>query len=333
MIIVVISVVITINSLNKSKEETASDIVTAYNVSTTESTTAETTTQKVKLSESCDKILASGTYEGNTYELVATQEETYNDVVIKVGVIKNNEWLVPLTTDSPFINEDGSITYKKYKDGLYDYYHTKNIDDLDKATDSYYFVGNGCFFGYSEDLNKTIASEYPIYEVIYNVELDKTCKTAGYSNSYGSICLSNAFCIKTIGDENINSDKIVFHNYEDYYDNDFDVKVLDTNSMITKTIIDETTTDKWSGHVIGPLSNGLFAVGDSYDITAFYDEEGNKVIDMSEYDVDIYNYKDDNGKYPYFENGQFKFVTTNEAGNKYNMIIDKTGKVLSSIKQ
>lgn len=312
-----------------------------YTYTTEYTTIAETTTEKPKLSANYT-VLASGTEDnGDTYELVATQEESYNDVVIKIGVIKNNEWLVPLTTDIPFINEDGSITYYKHEDGSGRYYQTKNLDDLetDKVfiqIESFSFVGNGCFFGYSEDLSRRIFVNYPLYEIIYNAELGKACKTQAYYNSSGGgLSYANAFCVKTSEKEYINSNKIVFHNYsEDYYHNDFDVNILNTDTMTVNTIIDKTITEEWVGSdsIIGPLSDGLFAVGNNYDITGFYDEEGNNVIDMSEYDVDIHKCADDNGEYPYFKNGQFKFVTKNEAESKYQVVIDKTGKVLSSTK-
>lgn len=343
IITAVIAIIITVLFIYSSKSTSDDQYSTeqsTYGTAATEPTTIETTT-KPQLSLDYT-VLASGTENnGNTYELVATQEETYNDVVVKIGVIKNNEWLVPLTTDSPFINEDGSITYYKHEDGSGRYYQTKNLDDLetDKVfiqIESFSFVGNGCFFGYSEDLSRRIFVNYPLYEIIYNAELDKACKTQAYYNSSGGgLSYANAFCVKTSEKEYINSNKIVFHNYsEDYYHNDFDVNILNTDTMTVNTIIDKTITKEWVGSdsIIGPLSDGLFAVGNNYDITGFYDEEGNNVIDMSEYDVDIHKCADDNGEYPYFKNGQFKFVTKNEAESKYQVVIDKTGKVLSSTK-
>lgn len=48
-------------------------------------TIIETTSEVIKLSESCDKILATGSNKnGDFYELVANQEETYDDVKIKI---------------------------------------------------------------------------------------------------------------------------------------------------------------------------------------------------------------------------------------------------------
>lgn len=81
---------------------------------------ADKTTEQVteiKLSETCDAVLAEGTdVNGDYYELVATQEDTYNSTVIKIGVIKNNKWLVELSTDSPFLDVESGLLWS------YDYY-------------------------------------------------------------------------------------------------------------------------------------------------------------------------------------------------------------------
>ena len=65
---------------------------------------------ETKLSDSCDKILASG-YDANSnyYELVANEKEDYTGTKIEMGIIKNNEWVIPLTSNSPFISESGLL--------------------------------------------------------------------------------------------------------------------------------------------------------------------------------------------------------------------------------
>lgn len=304
---------------NSSKQESVDDDWNSYSEDytyTTEYTTiAETTTKKVNLSDSCDKVLASGSYNDDYYELVATQEETYSDVVVKIGVIKNNEWLVPLTTDIPFINEDGRIYTDHYYDHDASYENassTKNLDNI--SDDDYHFIGNGCFHIY----------ESRVGDIIYNAELDKELilpKSGGAGVDFYTLHLKKSL------DEYICSDKFIVEYYKD--SNYQDVRVLDTNTMEMNIIIENPECHD----VVGPLSDGLFAMGYDYgsSVNAFYNVDGNKVLDVSEYKIHYTN--DTHNEYPYFENGQFKFVTTNEAGTKYDMIIDKTGKVLSNTKQ
>ena len=302
LIIVAVTVAVVISVSNNSEIVSNSDIEDTYNTSTTSTTTTErtteNTTQKVSLSASCDKILASGTYEGNTYELVATQEETYNDVVIKVGVIKNNEWLVPLTTDSPLL--DGKYLIKQVG---FSFVITKNLKDLTQDNSTYSFIGNGCFYCSAT-------------RIVYNAEIDKELdldrgEEILYPHFYEDVC----------------SDKFILEYYED--DSYQYISVLDTNTMEMNIILE--STDYFGNRVLGPLADGFFAMGDIGSLKAFYDINGKKVLDVSEYEIQVAD--DTYGKSPYFENGQFKFVATNEAGTKYDMVIDKSGNVLSSVKQ
>lgn len=317
IITAVIAIIITVLCINSSKsknDDSHSTNQSTYSTTTTEPTTTEATT-KPQLSLDYT-ILASGTEDnGDVYELVATQEETYNDVVVKIGVIKNNEWLVPLTTDNPFINENGRIYTHYYYDHEASYdnaYSTKNLDNI--SDDDYHFIGNSCFYIY----------ESRVGDIIYNSELNKELvlpKSAGAGVDFYRIHLEKS------NDVYVCSDKFIVEYYED--SNYQDVRILDTNTMEMNIIIKNPEYH----NVVGPLSDGLFAMGyySSYKVSAFYDVDGNKVLDVSEYD--IHYPKDTYNEYPYFENGKFKFITTNEAGTKYDMIIDKTGKVLSSTKQ
>ena len=63
-----------------------------------------------QLSDECDKVLAEGyDQKNNHYQLVANETEDYDGTQITMGVIKNNKWLVEMTEDFPFINEQGLI--------------------------------------------------------------------------------------------------------------------------------------------------------------------------------------------------------------------------------
>lgn len=101
------------------EDETAAnnDDVFLDNTNTTQLT--DFTLPDERLSDTCDKVLAEGTdSDGSYYELVAVQEESATSVQVKIGVIKNNEWLVPLSADHPFIdNETGLLWYYKNRLG------------------------------------------------------------------------------------------------------------------------------------------------------------------------------------------------------------------------
>lgn len=315
--IITIFVIIGISSsiLNSSRQESVYDdrnnYTEDYTYTTEYTTIAETTTEKPKLSANY-KVLASGTEDNSdTYELVATQEETYNDVVVKIGVIKNNEWLVPLTIDSPFINEDGRIYTQHYYDQEAYSKSTKNLDNI--SDDDYHYIGNSCFYTYASRVG----------DIIYNSELNKELvlpESAGAGVDFYEIHLEKSY------DEYVCSDKYIVEYYKD--SNYQDVRVLDTNTMEMNIIIKNPEYH----NVVGPLSDGLFAMGyfSSDEVCAFFNVDGKKVLDVSEYDIRYT--RDTYDRYPYFENGEFRFITTNEAGTKYDMIIDKTGKVLSSTK-
>ncbi|MGN1154010.1 MAG: hypothetical protein ACI4S3_08265, partial [Candidatus Gastranaerophilaceae bacterium] len=138
--------IICISTDNKSEkvefENTSSSEIS--NLETSNTTTLEnTTTQKILLSDTCDKVLASGSTGGNFYELVANQKEDYNGTEITIGVIKNNEWLIPLTKQIPFLDEDNKLL-----SGGADIY------GFEPYPSYFYYVGNGCFLNqYWTDVN------------------------------------------------------------------------------------------------------------------------------------------------------------------------------------
>lgn len=140
VIVVILVILITIFAVisNSPKYEgTLYDINkkdTEITILETTQSTKTTTTEELVLSDSCDKVLASGyDKENNFYELVANETEDYTGVDIKMGIIKNNEWLVNLSQDIPFINDEGALTL--YNSSIYDKKYSK-----------FTYIGNGCFY-------------------------------------------------------------------------------------------------------------------------------------------------------------------------------------------
>ena len=61
----------------------------------------------------------------------------------------------------------------------------------------------------------------------------------------------------------------------------------------------------------------------------FYDISGNRVIDLSEYDIKTGSYMEDLGALvPYFENGKATIRFANNAGSIFQVDIDQTGAFL-----
>lgn len=272
-----------------------------------ESQTPSTEQLEILLSSSCDRLLAKGTdNDGNVFELVANETEDYNGTTIEIGVLKNNEWSIPLTTDSPFIGENG-LLFQSYK-------HSEASGSIyDSKYAKFHYIGNGCFYYEHRIWNGNNGSFYDGNgEDSYGLPEVRINKTEWIVNNEGQFILSRI---------------------------DETYKVLDTNTMqISDTNIKE------DGHMIDycfPCSEGLFACMNRYhdlEANGFYDLSGNKVIDLSVYNLARNSYVSSNmGGYSgpagnlTFRNGKCTFRITNDQGTDYYITIDKTGTVIDSI--
>ncbi len=228
-----------------SINETTNITDTQANTTTLNQTITET---PKRLSDDCDKILASGYNSNNDYyELVVIESESYNSQS-KIGVIKNNSWLIEPTTDAPFFEEGGAI--------MSDYY-----------TDNYTFCCESCFaYGYSGE-----------YGIIWNVE--KNILFEGPKLSDGRAI--NVLNFKT---QKISSDGTLvdfdIDNYTKVFYHYSGTNFLDTETMETKHL--ESDAFYHPAH----FSDGLF-YSENYDQTqrGFYDEKFNLAIDLSSYNI------------------------------------------------
>lgn len=158
---------------------------------------SETTTvpEAEQLSASCDYILAQATdSKGNLLELVANDGQGY-DGKRTIGLIKNNEWLIKMTGDSPFESIDVKGNYKLVKDNcfLYNSYKLWNFEN-----GKTYKMENKSSLGQKEDkwgrldekiaiiseINRSTWSNYLIVEILNTDtmtiinELDENCFTS-----------------------------------------------------------------------------------------------------------------------------------------------------------
>lgn len=311
LFIMVMCMIISAGACSKNKRETVESPTTkAYDefsfVDEIESEVTEIETDPITtiptVNYQYDFKLAEGTSDnGDTYFLVANEYEDYSGTEINIGVIKNNEWLIEPTTDSPFLGDDGlfvggeALDYFKEHTGLFDY------------------MGNGCFgynrkWGYHE--SETI---------IFNANTNKSFIKRGYS-----YVLPDGF----ISDE---GKFTLTRNYDMYRS---ECIILDTNDMSITTFASPIPDTSTYGNDASffMYSDGLIFVRrysqrQVNGNPGFYDLNGNLVIDMHEYH--FYDYSGNNYA---FKNGTCDILIYNDQNSLYKITIDKTGNVISSTK-
>lgn len=277
---------------------------------------------ETQLSDTCDYILCRGTdTSGNTYELVASQEETALGYEITVGIIKNNTWFVPMSSDSPFLGSDGLFPVEDGKDLGY-------VARAKLVASHFYFIDSGAFLLKYSELNRgdihiifdcnskqtyTYAEYVDDYKWLYRYYELKTNGSVEdyYVVSYGEILTDNNLILMY---------KDVSEPFEWNKPKKYDWLILDTKTMKIRTIASNVidNSPKCS------LSEGLFFADDN----CFYNINAEKVIDLSMYIIDTW---EDGGLY--FKNGTCTFIAKNDLGSKFEITIDTSGRVLSEIKQ
>lgn len=283
--------------------EKLADVATdAENSGNTETTTSVQT----KLSASCDKVLASGSDpNGDFYELVANESETYEGVVVKVGVIKNNKWIVEMTSDMPLVDSDKTL-------------YGTSISGLDSAPKTIYYIGNNCFL--YRNIERWGSSGKTYQEIIYNFENGKSHELIPVNtittNFPTKIALSDDYAVKTSDNgmviwQAINYDKV-----------GMTITFLDTTTMETSTL---NLGNCGLEPMCHPLSDDWFAVTNINNMIQFYDTNGNMVLDLSEYKLaDLY-------QVVYFEDGLCYLNIKNNSGTKYQIAVNKNGEVVKSV--
>lgn len=290
------------NSKNSSDE---SNITDTYEDNpsfvTPEKDNAENTPTSVKpedkLSKSCSMILCTGRDGNDYYELVANQIDGYPDSTFEFGVIKNNQWLVPMGSDCPFIDENGRWLYSS--------------EGINKPCD-FLYIESGCFC-------YNWRASYGTPKTLYNPETGvsiEICKLwenpdAGYGRYR-----------YTINDQS----EIIAYLYDAEKKHPF--TYINMNTGQTKYI----PLDTIDLELIGCYSDNLFfAASDTNihksgnEVVGFYDLDANQIIDLSSYIItDFKDYK--------FTNGQYTFTARNNSNVLFDITIDKTGKVLSQEK-
>ncbi len=259
----------------------------------------ETTTEAQKrLSEDCDMILCTG-YDGEDYyELVANQVDNYPRSSILVGVIKNNTWLIELSSQSPFLNEDSWWKTSQY---------------YEKIQDKFIYLDEGCFLMKNDGIDDYHSV---IYKPDTNISFAVAKMSIGiyYSDDYSKI---------------INDDKFIA------VSTDWKLTVYDMSTGNSDAIKGFFSDD--SIHLPNSLqgiSDGLFyARGDTstwhnFDYVqyeGFFDLNGNMIIDLSNYSI-----SKSNGYL--FTQGKYTMTVKNENGVNFDITFDTSGQIVSQEK-
>lgn len=261
--------------------------------------------QEAKLSSQCDIVLAEGTDEnGNIFEIVANEIEDYTGTVTKVGVIKNNQWLKQPSELHPFVN-DNLLFFESRLYGSPDGISLKKLKGNIDLKDHVKYVGNGCF---------TIGNK-----ILYNCNNDQNLDLRKLDETERSTFITNYNTI----DCNKRNNYMIVKLYNKHYNLKGTliwgvdlIYLLNTSTMELKRINVKDSIDVW----VEAYNDGLF-----YYNRAFYDIDGNKVIDVSNYDLSSLK-----SGTMIFDNGQCTFPIKNDQGTRYDITIDKTGNVINS---
>lgn len=256
-------------------------------------TTQTSTTNNLRLSDTCDKVLATGTNaNGDYYEIVANTTEDYTGLSIYVGVIKNNAWLLEPTKDMPFVLPENGFSTNEPETG------------------EVYYVGNDCFVAEKRYKGSKYESSDTYMYITYNVETGKSYSTANYD-------WSNRREIPLIK----SNDEEYMIIGADYYYSETKFNILNKRDMTVSQVVVNGRLKNFSN-----ISEGLFSValGESnYLSYYFYDLNGDMILDFSEYKTVGY-------QSVYFSKGKCNLEIINNNDTKYKLTINLDGEVTDS---
>lgn len=276
------------------------------------------------LSDACDYILCRGTdSSGNTYELVANQKESSLGYEITVGIIKNNQWLYPMSADFPFLDEDGLFHVSVSMAGE----SGTSLANVNSVIDNIYFVDSGAFLIECYHETDSWVSTYDHYYILFSCTTLESCTidcqeytllyrysaptfSGGQVESYGKIYTENGNMVLYTETSGTSSGWL-----ED--------QVFSWYILNAQTLRQDQLTSRMAG--IRPesvLSEGLIFASDQ----CFYNTSMQKVIDLSDYTIDMWY----DGSL-YFQDGTCTFTASNDLGTEFLITIDKSGKVLNEI--
>jgi len=314
--VIVLSLLFSLCDCNGNKSELndeESDILTESAVTTTsdednveeeETTNAEAT---IPNNGEWDEILCSG----DDYYLVNKYIDTFDEYKLLLGVVNSKgEWVQELTEDGAFVD---MVIFRALGS-------SKILSD----SSCFMYLGEGVFLASPGVTVVTPDGETRVGP------WENTISTTFTGDETVSVWECLTWNVVDNIQKNFDATKIsVYQNGWLFFCEEepwFSVGIL--SAMNVKGEITKLPCKNRHGSF--PIySEGLFfAIDKNYDY-AFYDIEGNKVIDLSKYDLHFNSYERITGKSsPYFENGTVTILTTNQGGSIYKVVLDKTGEFI-----
>lgn len=299
---------------------------TSEQPSNSSSNNQATVSQSDPLSATCDFVLCVGNDKyGNKYELVANQNESSRGFEISVGVIKNNTWIYPLSSDFPFLGDDGLFHVSVSVSFVGDDAGTgTSLLHPNRVIDKLYFIDSGAFlmecYRESQELFGPSETYYLLFscETLSSLRIDRN-KTkmiyryneptfvSGQVESYGQIFTDNGELIlyeETSGTSSGWTEDQVFR-----WD------ILNTKTLTTTTIASGVKGVRPRS----VLSEGLFFCTDK----CFYNTNGQQTVDLTDYGIDVWDSGD-----IFFEGGTCTFEVKNSLGTRFLITIDSSGALI-----
>lgn len=279
--------------------------------------------QENSLADSCQYVLATGyDSDGTCYQLVGEDYESYDKSIIRFGVIKNNQWLVEMSEDVPFIDEKHCLYSGMNVDGERnsEAYSTLKAafekSSESNISDRFGYIGNGCFYLRSNISSKTRTIVEQLRTVVFwnpETNCEKIINNVIMSDMENYISGNDAI-ISVLSDH-------LFRLSNDQFA-DMDIQLLNPQTLETKTIFTQhfDINSSWSSYEVHQSSENLFYVEKD---NSFYNTDGNKVFELG------FNNAQEIGQ---FKDGQCELITQVGSGGQYRVIIDKTGNVISNEK-
>lgn len=271
---------------------------------------------EVQLSDTCDYILSYGVdAEGNKYELVANQRESALGYEITVGIIKNNTWLYPMSTEFPFLDQEDNLFHVSVDGAGNSGY---SLDMYSAIIDNIYFVDVGAFAMDSYHETNSWIETYDHTFIFFSCSTMESKVIDLKEYQLELVATKNDRQIYTDNGQILIWTEDVVDTGILSYDYFYDWCLLDAETL-SITTIGSRIKDCSPSSI---LAEGLIFASDK----CFYNTDMQKVIDLSQYNIDMYY---DFGIY--FKNGQCTFKAKNKLGHEYEITIDIHGNVLSEV--
>ena len=204
-----------------------------------------------------DTVLSTGYYNGDSYKLVAKQIDGYPNSKIEIGVIKNNEWLIPMNSDSPFLDENG-------------WWINSTSEKIENMSKFFHYIGYGCFANKGDYYSKII-----IFKPETNISF--TSVYFGLGDRYEKIPTDNELLKSMVYENNAilfdgYTTTVTICNMDTGETNQFKMNYIISDVVIGKNFFwaddgDKYITVDFNGNIIGDFSTYRIHYSNGFSVT------------------------------------------------------------------